>query len=474
MASMPSRWFGAVAAAAVPDLSTLTAITAVDGRYASKTSSLRPYFSEYGLIKHRVLVELTWLKNLSEHEGIEEVPSISDEAKAFIDDLAVKFDETHAARVKEIEATTNHDVKAVEYFLKEQFEGQPELAGVSEFLHFACTSEDINNLSYAMMLQNARREVMVPMMQQVIQGIRTMAHELADVPMLCRTHGQPATPSTMGKELANVVYRLERHLTAFEAVQVLGKINGATGNYNAHMVAYPGVDWEALSQKMIEKDLGLVFNPYTTQIEPHDFIADLFHAATRFNTTLMDFNRDMWTYVSLGYFKQRTVASEVGSSTMPHKVNPIDFENSEGNLGMANAVMQHLAEKLPISRLQRDLTDSTVLRNIGTGFAHCAIAYTSTLKGLSKMEVNAERMAEDLDANWEVLAEPIQTVMRRYGVEKPYEKLKALTRGRRVDATVMKEFVEGLDGIPAEAKAALLALTPATYLGKAADLAKRV
>ncbi len=345
-----------------------------------------------------------------------------------------------------------------------------------------------------MMLHNARREAVLPLMGDVVARLRELAHELADVPMLCRTHGQPATPSTMGKELANVVYRLERHMASFAAVQLLGKINGATGNFNAHMVAYPGVDWEALSKKMIEEDLGLTFNPYTTQIEPHDFVAEMFHAATRFNTTLIDLNRDLWTYISLGYFKyvlisrclhtpalhlkfrrrQRTVATEVGSSTMPHKVNPIDFENSEGNLGMANAVMQHLAEKLPISRMQRDLTDSTVLRNIGTGFAHCAIAYQATLKGLGKLQVNEAAMAEDLDRNWEVLAEPIQTVMRRYGVEQPYEKLKALTRGRRVDAAAMKEFVENLEGIPDEARAQLLQLTPATYIGKAAELAKRV
>ena len=454
-------------------LSSLTAVSPVDGRYAGKTSALRPIFSEFGLIRCRVQVEVRWLQRLAAHAGIPEVAPFSDEANALLDQLAENFQLEHAERVKEFERTTNHDVKAVEYLLKEQAKQLPELAKVNEFIHFACTSEDINNLSHALMLREGRDEVLLPLMRQLADAIRTLAVAHADVPMLSRTHGQPASPTTLGKELANVVYRLERQIAQVAAVPLLGKINGAVGNYNAHLSAYPNVDWEANAREFIEKDLGLSWNPYTTQIEPHDYIAELFDAVARFNTILIDFDRDIWGYISLGYFKQRTVAGEIGSSTMPHKVNPIDFENSEGNLGIANALLQHLASKLPISRWQRDLTDSTVLRNLGVGIAHSVIAYVASLKGIGKLELNVARIAEDLDACWEVLAEPIQTVMRRYAVENPYEKLKELTRGKGIGPEALQAFIDGLE-IPAEAKAALRQMTPAGYIGNAATQAKRI
>ncbi|MEN2508664.1 adenylosuccinate lyase [Stutzerimonas stutzeri] len=454
-------------------LSSLTAVSPVDGRYAGKTSALRPIFSEFGLIRCRVQVEVRWLQRLAAHAGIPEVAPFSDEANALLDQLAENFQLEHAERVKEFERTTNHDVKAVEYLLKEQAKQLPELAKVNEFIHFACTSEDINNLSHALMLREGRDEVLLPLMRQLADAIRTLAVAHADVPMLSRTHGQPASPTTLGKELANVVYRLERQIAQVAAVPLLGKINGAVGNYNAHLSAYPNVDWEANAREFIEKDLGLSWNPYTTQIEPHDYIAELFDAVARFNTILIDFDRDIWGYISLGYFKQRTVAGEIGSSTMPHKVNPIDFENSEGNLGIANALLQHLASKLPISRWQRDLTDSTVLRNLGVGIAHSVIAYEASLKGIGKLELNEARIAEDLDACWEVLAEPIQTVMRRYAVENPYEKLKELTRGKGIGPEALQAFIDGLE-IPAEAKAALRQMTPAGYIGNAATQAKRI
>ena len=454
-------------------LSSLTAVSPVDGRYAGKTSALRPIFSEYGLIRFRVQVEVRWLQRLAAHAGVSEVAPFSAEANALLDRLAEDFQLEHAERIKEIERTTNHDVKAVEYLLKEQAAKLPELAKVSEFIHFACTSEDINNLSHALMLREGRDSVLLPLMRQVAESIRELAVKFADVPMLSRTHGQPASPTTLGKELANVVYRLERQIAQVASVPLLGKINGAVGNYNAHLSAYPDVDWEANAREFIEQDLGLQWNPYTTQIEPHDYIAELFDATARFNTILIDFDRDIWGYISLGYFKQRTIAGEIGSSTMPHKVNPIDFENSEGNLGIANALLQHLASKLPVSRWQRDLTDSTVLRNLGVGFAHSVIAYEASLKGISKLELNAQRIAEDLDACWEVLAEPIQTVMRRYAIENPYEKLKELTRGKGISPAALQTFIDGLE-MPEDAKAELRKLTPANYIGNAVAQAKRI
>jgi len=414
-----------------------------------------------------------WLQRLAAHPGIPEVAPFSAEANALLDKLAENFQLEHAERVKEFERTTNHDVKAVEYLLKEQAKQLPELAAVNEFIHFACTSEDINNLSHALMLREGRDQVLLPLMRQIAEAIRALAVKFADVPMLSRTHGQPASPTTLGKELANVVYRLERQIKQVSEVPLLGKINGAVGNYNAHLSAYPQVDWEANAREFIEQDLGLSWNPYTTQIEPHDYIAELFDAIARFNTILIDFDRDVWGYISLGYFKQKTVAGEIGSSTMPHKVNPIDFENSEGNLGIANAILQHLASKLPISRWQRDLTDSTVLRNLGVGFAHSVIAYEASLKGIGKLELNAARIADDLDNCWEVLAEPVQTVMRRYAVENAYEKLKDLTRGKGITPDALLAFIDALQ-IPAEAKAELRKLTPASYIGNAGDQAKRV
>jgi len=452
-------------------LSYLTALSPVDGRYAGKVESLRPIFSEFGLIHARVEVEVRWLQALAAHPGIPEVPAFSAEANAFLDALVANFSEADAEWIKATERTTNHDVKAVEYFLKDRVAALPELAAVSEFIHFACTSEDINNTSHGLMLKAGRAETL-KLMRQVVESIRELAHRHAEQPMLSRTHGQTASPTTLGKEMANVVYRLERQIVQIEAVPLLAKINGAVGNYNAHLSAYPDVDWEANAKAFVES-LGLSFNPYTTQIEPHDYIAELFDAVRRFNIILIDFDRDVWGYISLGYFKQRLKDGEVGSSTMPHKVNPIDFENSEGNLGIANSLMGHLAEKLPISRWQRDLTDSTVLRNLGVGLAHSFIAYEATLKGVGKLELNAACLDEDLDSAWEVLAEPIQTVMRRYGIEKPYEKLKALTRGKSIDRQTIQAFVDTLE-IPAEAKVALKALTPGSYIGSAAEQAKKV
>lgn len=454
-------------------LTSLTAVSPVDGRYGSRTTALRPIFSEYGLIRNRVLVEVRWLQRLAAHASITEVAPFSDSANAALNELAENFQLEHAERVKEFERTTNHDVKAVEYLLKEQAQKLPELAKVTEFIHFACTSEDINNLSHALMLREGRDDVLLPLMRKLAESLRALSVEFADVPMLSRTHGQPASPTTLGKEFANVVYRLERQIAQVAAIPLLGKMNGAVGNYNAHLSAYPEIDWEANAREFIEGDLGLTFNPYTTQIEPHDYIAELFDAVARFNTILIDFDRDVWGYISIGYFKQKTIAGEIGSSTMPHKVNPIDFENSEGNLGIANAIFQHLASKLPISRWQRDLTDSTVLRNLGVGMAHSVIAYEATLKGVSKLELNAAKIADDLDNCWEVLAEPVQTVMRRYGIENPYEKLKDLTRGKGISAEVLQTFIETLD-LPEEAKVQLRALTPANYIGNADVQAKRV
>ncbi|MER2491086.1 adenylosuccinate lyase [Catenovulum sediminis] len=450
------------------ELSSLTAVSPVDGRYGSKTVELRSIFSEFGLTKYRVTVEVRWLQQLSKIAEIKEVPAFSDEANTALNEIVEYFTEADAARVKEIERTTNHDVKAVEYFLKEKVETQPELHAVTEFLHFACTSEDINNLSHALMLKEARETVVLPYIDKILAELHRMAKEYRDVCMMARTHGQPASPTTMGKEMANVYMRLQRQREQIAAVELLGKINGAVGNYNAHLSAYPELDWHKISEEFVT-GLGLSWNPYTTQIEPHDYIAELFDAIARANTILIDFDRDVWGYIALGHFKQKTVAGEIGSSTMPHKVNPIDFENSEGNLGIANAIFDHLAQKLPISRWQRDLTDSTVLRNLGVGVAHAIIAYQASLKGISKLEVNAQSLLNELDQNWELLAEPIQTVMRRYGIEKPYEKLKELTRGKRVNQQAMAEFIDGLE-LPASEKTRLKQLTPATYIGDAQKL----
>lgn len=447
----------------------LTDLSPVDGRYANKVSPLRAILSEYGLIRFRVEVEVRWLEALALEPLILEVPALSQEASDILNLLVSEFSVEDAERVKEIERTTNHDVKAVEYFLKEKINGHQELESLSEFIHFACTSEDINNLAYALMVKAARDVVMLPAMARLLNDLIEKAHDYAGQPMLSRTHGQPATPSTVGKEIANVAARLKRQLQQIENVEILGKINGAVGNYNAHQVAYPDIDWPLFGRRFVES-LGLSFNPYTTQIEPHDYLAELFHAQSRFNTILMDFDRDVWGYISLGFFRQTTVAGEVGSSTMPHKVNPIDFENSEGNLGLANALFGHLAEKLPISRWQRDLTDSTVLRNMGVGFAHTLIALEATLKGLGKLALNRDVLEADLAANPEVLAEPIQTVMRRHGIEKPYEKLKELTRGQRIDAATLRSFIEALE-IPEDAKQRLLALSPRDYTGYAEALA---
>ncbi len=454
------------------NLSTLTAISPVDGRYAGKTASLRPYFSEFGLIHHRVIVEVRWLQKLAEHPQISEVPSFSNEASAFLDSICSNFSEQDAQHVKDIERTTNHDVKAIEYFLKEKIAEQAELNAVSEFIHFACTSEDINNLAYAMMLSEGRDEVILSDMDKVISAIKALAHDNADKPMLSRTHGQPASPTTLGKEMANVAYRLQRQRDQFSDVKIMGKINGAVGNYNAHISAYPEVDWEQFADEFVTS-LGINWNPYTIQIEPHDYIAELFDANARFNTILIDYSRDVWSYISIGHFKQRIIEGEVGSSTMPHKVNPIDFENAEGNLGIANVLMTHLAQKLPISRLQRDLTDSTVLRTLGLGLGHATIAYSSLLRGISKLNPNEESMQAELDDNWEVLAEPIQTVMRRHGIEKPYEKLKELTRGQKITQAGLKDFIANLD-IPDEARDMLLQMTPANYIGNAIEQAKKV
>ncbi len=447
------------------DLSSISALSPVDGRYGSKTAALRPYFSEFGLIYNRVLVEVRWLQCLAAHPQITEVSPLSAKANTLLENLIESFDEIAAQRVKDIESTTNHDVKAVEYYIKEQFKDNAELLAVNEYVHFACTSEDINNLAHGLMLKQGLEQVMLPAMQDVLSQIKQLAHDHQSQPMLSRTHGQTASPSTMGKEMANVAARLERQLKQIKKMELLGKINGAVGNYNAHYSAYPEIDWQTNAQTFV-KSLGLTWNPYTTQIEPHDYIAELFDAIARFNTILLDFDRDIWGYISLGFFKQKTIAGEIGSSTMPHKVNPIDFENSEGNLGIANALLQHLASKLPISRWQRDLTDSTVLRNLGVGLAHSLIAYQSTLKGISKLQLNAPRLNADLDNAWEVLAEPIQTVMRRYAIEEPYEKLKALTRGKAINAEIMADFIDTLE-LPQSVKDELKKLTPANYIGNA-------
>ncbi|WP_299592603.1 adenylosuccinate lyase [uncultured Microbulbifer sp.] len=454
------------------ELSALTAVSPIDGRYESKTAGLRDIFSEYGLIRARVEVEVRWLQQLARHEKIGEVQPFTGNSNQVLDDIVAQFSVEDAERIKEIERTTNHDVKAVEYFLKEKVKGDEQLEAVSEFIHFACTSEDINNLSHALMLRAGRDQVLLPAMNQIVNEIATQAKAFADVPMLSRTHGQTASPTTVGKELANVVARLRRQVKQIHEVELLGKINGAVGNYNAHLSAYPDVDWEKNAEEFVTS-LGLSWNPYTTQIEPHDYIAELFDAIARFNTILIDFDRDIWGYISLGYFKQKVVAGEVGSSTMPHKVNPIDFENSEGNLGIANAVFQHLAAKLPVSRWQRDLTDSTVLRNMGVGAGYSVIAYAATQKGLGKLEINRARLEEDLNNAWEVLAEPIQTVMRRYNIEEPYEKLKALTRGQGITKETLSVFIDGLE-MPEDAKKSLREMTPASYIGNAVAQANKI
>ena len=451
----------------------LSALSPLDGRYAATTDPLRPIFSEYGLMKARVRVELEWLKALAAEPKIGEVAPFSATTLAEIDSVINGFSLSNAAEVKAIEATTNHDVKAIEYWLKQRFAANAEISAVNEFIHFACTSEDINNLSHALMLRQARDEVLLPQLREIAAKLQQMAHALAAVPMMSRTHGQPATPTTLGKEIANVLARLQRQIKQLAAQEFLGKINGAVGNYNAHLVAYPDVDWERHCQNFVEKSLGLTFNPYTIQIEPHDYMAELFQTIARINTILIDFNRDIWGYISMGYFKQKVKAGEVGSSTMPHKVNPIDFENSEGNLGMANAVLGFLAEKLPVSRWQRDLTDSTVLRNMGVGAGYALLGWAAHLRGLNKLEANPAAMLADLNATWELLAEPIQTVMRRYAVPQAYEQLKALTRGKDgITPETLRQFINGL-AIPDGAKAELLALTPAAYIGKAVELAQR-
>jgi len=453
-------------------LSALTALSPIDGRYGGKTAELRPYVSEYGLIHHRVIIEIEWLKALANHPGISEVPPFSQEAIDLLNNIKVNFNETDAQRVKDIESTINHDVKAIEYFIKEKLEPLDELNSISEFVHFACTSEDINNLSHALILKGSRDNILLPEMDRLINTIADLAVEYAAIPMLARTHGQPASPTTVGKELANVVARLQRQRSQTAASTLLGKINGAVGNYNAHLSAYPDIDWQQMAEKFIGS-LGLELNPYTTQIEPHDNVAELFDAIARFNTIVLDFDRDIWAYISNGYFKQKMISGEVGSSTMPHKVNPIDFENSEGNIGIANALLNHMSAKLPVSRWQRDLTDSTVLRNEGVALAYSILAWKSTLRGCGKLEVNEKRLQADLMANWEVLAEPIQTVMRRYAIEEPYEKLKALTRGKGINQETLKNFIEQLE-IPESARKQLLDLTPATYTGNAEQQAKEI
>ncbi|RPH97451.1 MAG: adenylosuccinate lyase [Lysobacterales bacterium] len=450
-------------------LTPLTALSSVDGRYAGRTEALRPICSEFGLLRRRLLVEVRWFEALAAHEGVAELPRLGAGARAFLDALLAGFDEAGAARIKEIETVTNHDVKAVEYYLKERFAECPELSAHSEFVHFACTSEDINNLAYALMLRDLHTTVVAEFLARVDASLLALVRQHAGEPMLSRTHGQAASPTTLGKELGNVVQRLRRQRQAMSAQQYLGKINGAVGNFNAHVSAYPEVDWPAVAKSFVES-LGLQWNPWTTQIEPHDWMAELFQSMMRYQTILIDLCRDLWAYISIGYFRQKTVAGEVGSSTMPHKVNPIDFENAEGNFGVANALFDHLAGKLPLSRWQRDLTDSTVLRVIGTAYGHSLIALSSLLKGLAKLEVDSDRLAADLDANWEVLAEPIQTVMRRYGIENPYERLKALTRGRRIAAADLAAFIDGLD-LPEDARRALRELTPASYTGNAAPMA---
>ncbi|MGB8516775.1 MAG: adenylosuccinate lyase [Gallionella sp.] len=454
-------------------LTQLTALSPLDGRYHNKVDALRAYFSEFGLIRFRVLIEIEWLKALAAQTDIAEIAPFSAATIAQLDALNANFSEDDAQAIKTIERTTNHDVKAVEYWLREKLSGNPETAKVLEFIHFACTSEDINNLSHALMLKGARDAVMLPALQVLMGRLQTLAHQLADLPMLCRTHGQTATPSTLGKEMANVLHRLQRAHQRLAAVQILGKINGAVGNYNAHLAAYPDVDWAAFAERFVSAR-GLTFNPYTIQIEPHDYMAELFDAFARINTILVDLNRDIWSYISLGYFKQKVIKGEVGSSTMPHKVNPIDFENSEGNLGLANAVLRHLSEKLPVSRMQRDLTDSTVLRNMGVALGYTLLAYESCLKGLNKLEVNEQRVTDDLNASWEVMAEPIQTVMRRYNIENAYDKLKELTRGQSgINRASLQAFINTLE-IPEAEKQRLLQLSPGTYIGKAAELAKKI
>ncbi|MFB6421986.1 MAG: adenylosuccinate lyase [Candidatus Malihini olakiniferum] len=447
------------------ELSSLTALSPIDGRYGDRVSVLRTIFSEFGLLKFRVQVEVRWLQKLAACTEIKEVPALNAEENDFLNKIIFYFNEVDADRIKKIECITNHDVKAVEYFLKEKIETVPSLHAVSEFIHFACTSEDINNLSHALMLDYARHNIILPFWRQIINAIKKMAQQYRDIPLLCRTHGQPATPSTIGKEFANVVYRMDRQYRQLQEVEILGKINGAVGNYNAHLAAYPTLDWHAFSESFVTS-LGIQWNPYTTQIEPHDYIAELFDCMVRFNTILIDFDRDIWGYIALNHFKQKTIFSEIGSSTMPHKINPIDFENSEGNLGLANAVLGHLATKLPVSRWQRDLTDSTVLRNLGVGIGYTLIAYQSTLNGIDKLEVNQDFLLHELNHNWEVLAEPIQTVMRRYGIEKPYEKLKELTRGKRLDSASIQTFIDGLS-LPEKEKIRLKSMTPATYIGYA-------
>jgi adenylosuccinate lyase len=454
-------------------LTALTALSPLDGRYHGKLGALRDCFSEQALIRQRVRVEVEWLKTLAAEPALKEVPPFSKATVAELDALVKDFSEVDGERVKAIEATTNHDVKAVEYLLKERLANNAEVTKVAEFIHFACTSEDINNLCHALMLQEARGKALLPALDALIVRLRALAHELADAPMLSRTHGQPASPTTLGKEMANVVARLERARGRIAGVSLLGKINGAVGNYNAHLAAYPDIDWENFAKRFVES-LGLEFNPYTIQIEPHDAIAELFDAVARANTILLDLDRDIWGYISVGYFKQKTKAGEIGSSTMPHKVNPIDFENSEGNLGLSNALLRHLSDKLPVSRWQRDLTDSTVLRNMGVALGYALLAWDSCLKGLNKLEANREKLAADLDANWEVLAEPIQTVMRRYNVAGAYEQLKELTRGKGINRDTLQAFIKELQGIPEAEKQRLLALTPASYIGKAVELARRI
>jgi adenylosuccinate lyase len=449
------------------ELNELTAISPVDGRYGSKTAAFRDLFSEYGLIKHRVLVEVRWFQALAAHNEITEVPELDNDATNVLDGIVDNFSLSDAERIKTIERTTNHDVKAVEYFLKEKIQGNAMLEASTEFLHFACTSEDINNLSHGLMLKAGRNDVLLPAMDEIIDNLTSQAQTFAAQPMLSRTHGQTASPTTVGKELANVVYRLRKQRELVANTEIYGKANGAVGNYNAHLSAYPKIDWPAFSQQFIES-IGLKINPFTIQIEPHDYMAEMFDAVTRFNTILIDLSRDIWAYISIAYFKQKTVAGEIGSSTMPHKVNPIDFENAEGNLGIANALFSHLSQKLPISRWQRDLTDSTVLRNLGVGFAHSLVAYQSLLKGLNKLEINTDVIEADLNASWEVLAEPIQTVMRRYGIENPYEKLKELTRGKAITQQAFQEFIQTLD-IPEDARESLLQLTPMSYIGNAVE-----
>lgn len=454
------------------ELTALSAVSPIDGRYGKKTAALREVFSEYGLIKRRLRVEIKWLQHLASQPGINEVPTLSAGASQLLDTLLDNFSAADARRIKEIEATTNHDVKAIEYFIKEQLADSAELLSISEFVHFACTSEDINNLAHALMLRDGMQQILLPAMDKIIDALAALAHETAGAAMLARTHGQTASPTTMGKEIANTVARLRRQRQGLNVTEYLGKINGAVGNYNAHLLAYPELDWPQVANEFVTS-LGLQWNPYTTQIEPHDYMAELFDGIARFNTVLIDFCRDSWGYISLGYFTQRTVAGEVGSSTMPHKVNPIDFENAEGNLGLANALFDHLAAKLPVSRWQRDLTDSTVLRNTGVTAGYSLIAYRSCLAGIGKLQLNEERLAEDLEQSWEVLAEPIQTVMRRYGIEQPYEKLKELTRGQAMTPQIIREFIGKLD-LPEVAKEQLLALTPATYTGNAAAQAEAI